>query len=239
MREIFFDWLRTKRPDLVERYEHLYRRGAFSPCAGGGAMSSAPGAGAAPRPGRRRGSAVAGPREEGAATARREPARSARRLRRRRPCSDAPASVLTAHVRRKRPRGALSRNRSDGSAATAGSETEVAIRSLKPVHASTPPALRSRHEAARARHLTWQTGQRARRAKRQLALLVPLTAGTIAAYIWRKELFGTDVPVRVVDAFVLVALGWALARDLGRARCRRCSSASIRRRRARSASSSA
>jgi small conductance mechanosensitive channel len=72
-------------------------------------------------------------------------------------------------------------------------------------------------KAARARHLTWQTGQRARRAKRQLALLVPLTAGTIAAYIWREELFGTDVPVRVATAIVLVALGWALARDLGRA----------------------
>jgi small-conductance mechanosensitive channel len=72
-------------------------------------------------------------------------------------------------------------------------------------------------KAARARQLTWQTGQRARRAKRQLALLVPLTAGTIAAYIWREELFGTDVPVRVATAIVLVALGWALARDLGRA----------------------
>src|SRR4051812_4330772 len=72
-------------------------------------------------------------------------------------------------------------------------------------------------KAARARQLTWQTGQRARRAKRQLALLVPLTAGTIAAYLWREELFGTDVPVRVATAIVLVALGWALARDVGRA----------------------
>jgi small-conductance mechanosensitive channel len=72
-------------------------------------------------------------------------------------------------------------------------------------------------KASRARHLTWQTGQRARRAKRQLALLVPLTAGTIAAYVWREELFGTDVPVRAATAIVLVALGWALARDLGRA----------------------
>src|SRR3954447_3177636 len=71
--------------------------------------------------------------------------------------------------------------------------------------------------AARARELTWQTAQRARRAKRQLLLLVPLTAGTIAAYIWREELFGTDVPVRMATAIVLVALGWAVARDFGRA----------------------
>ena len=31
VREIFFDWLRAKRPDLLERYEHLYRRGAYVP----------------------------------------------------------------------------------------------------------------------------------------------------------------------------------------------------------------
>jgi small conductance mechanosensitive channel len=70
---------------------------------------------------------------------------------------------------------------------------------------------------ARARHLTWQTAQRARRAKRQLLLIVPLILVTVAAYIWRKELFGSDEPVRIVVAFVLVALGWALARDVGRA----------------------
>ena len=28
---MFFDWLRAKRPDLVERYERLYRRGAYVP----------------------------------------------------------------------------------------------------------------------------------------------------------------------------------------------------------------
>jgi DNA repair photolyase len=28
---IFMDWLRSQRPDLVERYEQLYRRGAYAP----------------------------------------------------------------------------------------------------------------------------------------------------------------------------------------------------------------
>jgi len=28
-RDVFFDWLRAKRPDLVERYEELYRNGAY------------------------------------------------------------------------------------------------------------------------------------------------------------------------------------------------------------------
>ena len=31
VRGIFFDWLRDQRPDLVERYEELYRRGAYAP----------------------------------------------------------------------------------------------------------------------------------------------------------------------------------------------------------------
>jgi DNA repair photolyase len=31
VRGIFFDWLRAQRPDLVERYEHLYRRGSRVP----------------------------------------------------------------------------------------------------------------------------------------------------------------------------------------------------------------
>ncbi|MFI4992432.1 MAG: radical SAM protein [Solirubrobacterales bacterium] len=31
VRDIFMDWLRTQRPDLVPRYEELYRRGAYAP----------------------------------------------------------------------------------------------------------------------------------------------------------------------------------------------------------------
>jgi DNA repair photolyase len=31
VREIFFDWLSAHRPDLVPRYEQLYRRGAYAP----------------------------------------------------------------------------------------------------------------------------------------------------------------------------------------------------------------
>jgi DNA repair photolyase len=33
VRDIFFDWLRQYRPDLVPRYEELYRRGAYLPSA--------------------------------------------------------------------------------------------------------------------------------------------------------------------------------------------------------------
>jgi DNA repair photolyase len=31
VRDVFMEWLRTRRPDLVERYEELYRRGANAP----------------------------------------------------------------------------------------------------------------------------------------------------------------------------------------------------------------
>src|SRR5215218_1228378 len=70
--------------------------------------------------------------------------------------------------------------------------------------------------AHRARTITLHTIQRARQARRELMLVVPLMALTIVAYLKREELFGVDTPVRVVAAVVLVVLGWALARDLGR-----------------------
>src|SRR5215210_296834 len=70
--------------------------------------------------------------------------------------------------------------------------------------------------AQRARTMTLHTLQRAHRARRELLLVVPLMALTILAYVMREQLFGADTPVRMVAAIVLVVLGWALARDLGR-----------------------
>jgi small conductance mechanosensitive channel len=78
------------------------------------------------------------------------------------------------------------------------------------------PRFDAKAPAARARSITLHTLQRARRARRELMLVVPLTAATIVAYVFREELFGVDTPARVAAAVVLVVLGWALARDLGR-----------------------
>ena len=78
------------------------------------------------------------------------------------------------------------------------------------------PRLHRPHVAPRARSLTLQTAQRARRAKWELAILIPLFGLTLAAYIERERIFGVDTPVRVAAAVVMVILGWALARDLGR-----------------------
>jgi small-conductance mechanosensitive channel len=72
------------------------------------------------------------------------------------------------------------------------------------------------HVAPMARTLTHQTAKRARRAKWELAALIPLFVLTIVAFVERERIFGVDTPVRVVAAVVMVILGWALARDLGR-----------------------
>ena len=80
------------------------------------------------------------------------------------------------------------------------------------------PRIRKPHFNApgKARSLTLQTAQHARRAKRELVVLVPLLAVTLYFYLRREEVFGVDTPVRVGAAIVMVVLGWALARDLGR-----------------------
>jgi len=58
----------------------------------------------------------------------------------------------------------------------------------------------------------------ARKARREALVLLPLLVGVLVAYGYRDELFGRDLDtlVRILTATVLVALGWALARDVGR-----------------------
>jgi small-conductance mechanosensitive channel len=57
---------------------------------------------------------------------------------------------------------------------------------------------------------------RAHNARRELLLLIPLTIAVVFAYLQRDELFGVDRPARIAAAGVLVVLGAALARDIGR-----------------------
>jgi small-conductance mechanosensitive channel len=66
------------------------------------------------------------------------------------------------------------------------------------------------------RSLSAQTAQRARRAKQELVLILPLLGLTLFAYLRREQLFGVDTPVRIGAVLVMVVLGWRLARDLGR-----------------------
>ncbi len=75
-----------------------------------------------------------------------------------------------------------------------------------------PPGPVRRHAAA----LRGQAIAAARQARRQLLVLVPLLAFIVTAYVFRRELFGVDRPVRLATAGALVILGWAVARNLGR-----------------------
>ncbi len=57
------------------------------------------------------------------------------------------------------------------------------------------------------------------RARRQAVLLLLLLAGVLVAYADRRQFFGArlDTPVRAATVLALMVLGWAFARDVGRA----------------------
>ena len=68
--------------------------------------------------------------------------------------------------------------------------------------------------------LSQQLSQKAaRRARRQAAVLLPALAGILVVYNYRQDIFGSgfDFPVRILTVIALVILGWAFARDVGRA----------------------
>jgi small-conductance mechanosensitive channel len=59
--------------------------------------------------------------------------------------------------------------------------------------------------------------ENADRARREAMIVTPLLIAVLLAYRYRMTLFGLDVPIRVICSLALVALGWWLARDIGRA----------------------
>ncbi len=67
------------------------------------------------------------------------------------------------------------------------------------------------------------TQRRARRARREAIVVVPLLTAVLVIYALRHEILGigahstAETPVRVATVLALLALGWALARDVGRA----------------------
>ena len=62
-----------------------------------------------------------------------------------------------------------------------------------------------------------QARARAKRARAEAILMLPLFGAVLFAYQNRMQLFGVDMPVRIACVVALVILGWALARDIGRA----------------------
>jgi small-conductance mechanosensitive channel len=77
--------------------------------------------------------------------------------------------------------------------------------------------LRAQAVSPMARQLRVQARQKAQRARWQALVLMPMLAAVIWTYSNRRQLFGTDTPVRVTTAIVVLILGWAFARALGRA----------------------
>lgn len=73
------------------------------------------------------------------------------------------------------------------------------------------PLLDRRDGVAYARAL-----EAARKARRTLMLLIPLTVAVAVLYAFRRQWLGQDTPVRVAAAVVLILLGWPLAGNLAR-----------------------
>jgi small conductance mechanosensitive channel len=72
-------------------------------------------------------------------------------------------------------------------------------------------------QAGVVRQVRTQAFARAKRARAHVALLLPLIAAVVLAYVYRDRLFGLDLPIRIACVIALVILGWAFAMNLGRA----------------------
>jgi small-conductance mechanosensitive channel len=68
-------------------------------------------------------------------------------------------------------------------------------------------------EAGLARQLS---ARAVKRARIQLVVLIPIGVATYILYRQRESLFGVDTPARVGAAVILLAVGWQVARDIGR-----------------------
>ena len=68
-------------------------------------------------------------------------------------------------------------------------------------------------EAGLARQLS---ARAVKRARIQLLVLIPIGIATYVLFKHRQQLFGVDTPARVVAAALLLAIGWQVARDIGR-----------------------
>jgi small conductance mechanosensitive channel len=76
----------------------------------------------------------------------------------------------------------------------------------------------TRSHAWREVGLQQQTDPRAvKRARLEALFLIPLFVGVVVVYENRKSLFGVNTEAQVAAVAVLLALGWAIARDVGRA----------------------
>jgi small conductance mechanosensitive channel len=72
-------------------------------------------------------------------------------------------------------------------------------------------------QAGLAAQLRLEATQQAKRARRELLILVPLFAGVVVLYAERGQIKGYSLYIRIAAVVLVVVIGWALARALGRA----------------------
>ena len=195
VRDVFMDWLRAYRPDLVERYEELYARGAYAPSrAQRRRAPSAAGATAAAEPARRRAR-----RDRDEAVDREVRSRAAGAgIAADRVLTIAGVAVLmrvcrAAHIPGRSAQGDRQRQ-----------QTQL-FETTQP-HAGTRPA----SPASSARGASSAPGSRSWSPP-------PLIAGVLLLYHTATTSSASDMPIRAVTVVALLILGWALARDIGRA----------------------
>src|SRR5262249_36049272 len=87
-----------------------------------------------------------------------------------------------------------------------------------PISRTPPKMFDTRSHAWREVGLSQQTDPRAvKRARIEVLLLIPLFVGVVLVYEHRQSLLGVNTEVRVAAGVVVLAVGWAIARDIGRA----------------------
>jgi small-conductance mechanosensitive channel len=72
-------------------------------------------------------------------------------------------------------------------------------------------------QAGLAAQLRQEAAQQAKRARRELLILAPLFAGVVVLYAYRDDIKGYSIHIRIAAVILLLILGWAIARALGRA----------------------
>lgn len=82
--------------------------------------------------------------------------------------------------------------------------------------ASAPTTVTPRYSPHHLRYMRAQAARQAKHAARQLVLVVPLIVAILVVYNYRDDIPGPIMAVRVTSTILLIVLGWAFARDLGR-----------------------
>ncbi|HWH43806.1 MAG TPA: mechanosensitive ion channel family protein [Thermoleophilaceae bacterium] len=80
-----------------------------------------------------------------------------------------------------------------------------------------PTVVTPRYSSYALRRLRTQAAERARAARRGIAVALPLIVAVLLVFYYRDDIPGPVIPVRIACTVALVILGWRFARDVGRA----------------------